>query len=118
MRSAKSVARKAAKEKARRKDYAKRRNVKNNNWPTPRYLAERDVMGPDGKGGLAVVGKRREWRKYRVGSRIAAYDEVLAKKSPRTTWGPKSRKFRASKRQEAEEQGTIRKIISKVTTGN
>jgi hypothetical protein len=118
MRSAKSVARKAAKEKARRADYAKRRNVKNNNWPTPRYLAETDVMGPDGKGGLVVVGKRREWKKYRIGARIAAYDADLAKKGKRATWGPKSRKFRRSKRQEAEEQGTIRKIISKVTAGN
>lgn len=44
MRKLKTIEKKNVKARARRKDFSKKRNVRQNNWPTPRFEVEQPVM--------------------------------------------------------------------------
>lgn len=90
MKSQKSLARKRLKERNRRKDFLKKKNIRRNNWPTPRFKEEMPVLKPiikEGKfKGYETIGKKTLMRKGTKGVLVAG-GGVL----------PKSKKFKGKK---------------------
>lgn len=99
MRSQKSIVRKAAKAKARRKDFAKKRNVRNNNWPSPRFEVNVPVMkatrNDKGTFDYKEVGERTETRQG--GKKLLTPGDGIL---------PRSRKFKEG-RKAVKEKGEL-----------
>lgn len=62
MKSQKSLARKRLKERNRRRDFLKKKNIRRNNWPTPRFKEEIPILKSiikEGKfKGYETIGKK------------------------------------------------------------
>ena len=58
MQKLKNKVHKAEKKRARRKDYGKKRNIRKNNWPTPKFKVEEPVMKAGKEVGKKTVIKK------------------------------------------------------------
>lgn len=90
MRKLKTITRKATKARARRKDFNKKRNVRQNNWKTPRYEVEQPVM-------KAEKDKKGNMVYKQVDTKIVKMKGVKKLLEPGDGILPQSRKYRVSK---------------------
>ncbi len=112
MKSQKSINRKAAKTRERRKDFAKKRNVRKNNWPTPRYKEEVDRLEP-------VRDEKTKKTTYKIiGKKTVIHKGAKPRLTPGDGILPKSRKVTVGKKEKlAHKNLMINKIAGGTATG-
>lgn len=96
MKSPNLVKRKRLKERNRRKNYLRKRNIRNNNWPTPREKEVLPILNP-----LIVDGKIEFKNKIAV-YKVVGEKTIMRKRrkmilSPGDGILPKSKKFKEKK---------------------